>query len=157
MKIFYLLLLASCLPLAAEIPQSIVPTGRVELFQVKDLSGFTTWLEGIGTEDKGSVFSVKDGVIHISGVGRGYVGPKQGYKDYRLSVEYKWGKKTDGGKYVRNSGLLIHATGRDGHYGDKWMASVECQFCPLVTSYSADDRLRCVSGTRRDTITEHSS
>ncbi|SVE37364.1 uncharacterized protein METZ01_LOCUS490218, partial [marine metagenome] len=57
MKIFYLLLLASCLPLAAEIPQPIVPTGRVELFQVKDLSSFTTWLEGIGTEDRGNVFS----------------------------------------------------------------------------------------------------
>ena len=41
MKIFYLLLLASCLPLSAEIPQPIVPTGRVELFPVKDLSGFT--------------------------------------------------------------------------------------------------------------------
>ncbi|MFP6892159.1 MAG: hypothetical protein VCA18_00310, partial [Opitutales bacterium] len=82
MKNLYSLLLASCLPLAAETPQSIVPTGRVELFQVKDLGGFTTWLEGIGTEDKGSVFSIKDGVIHISGVGRGYVGPKQGYKDY---------------------------------------------------------------------------
>ncbi len=127
MKIFYLLLLASCLPLAAEIPKPIVPIGRVELFQVKNLSSFTTWLEGIGTEDRGNVFSIKNGVVHISGVGRGYVSSKQGYRDYHLSVEYKWGKKTDGGKYVRNSGLLIHATGPDGNSGDKWMASVECQ------------------------------
>ena len=41
MKIFYLLLLASCLPLAAEIPHPIVSIAHVEIFQVNDLNGFT--------------------------------------------------------------------------------------------------------------------
>ncbi|HEX4608802.1 MAG TPA: family 16 glycoside hydrolase, partial [Urbifossiella sp.] len=46
---------------------------------------------------------------------------------YRVRMEYKWGTKTDGGKYVRNSGLLLHGTGPDGAANGTWMASVEVQ------------------------------
>jgi hypothetical protein len=43
-------------------------------------------------------------------------------------VEYKWGSKTDGSKTVRNSGILVHATGPDGGAGKgKWMPSIEVQ------------------------------
>jgi len=49
------------------------------------------------------------------------------YRDYHLIVEYKWGKRTDGGKFVRNSGILLHATGPDGGAGGTWMSSIECQ------------------------------
>src|SRR5262249_23572922 len=35
--------------------------------------------------------------------------------------------KTDGGKYVRNSGILLHAMGPDGGAGGTWMSSIECQ------------------------------
>ena len=42
-------------------------------------------------------------------------------------VEYRWGKRTDGGKFVRNSGILLHATGPDGGAGGTWMSSIECQ------------------------------
>ena len=42
-------------------------------------------------------------------------------------VEYKWGKRTDGGKFVRNSGILLHATGPDGGAQGMWMSSIECQ------------------------------
>lgn len=55
-----------------------------------------------------------DGNLHITGDGFGYLATEKAYKDYRVVIEYKWGKKTDGGKYVRNSGLLLHATGPDG-------------------------------------------
>lgn len=127
MKTFLTLLLATCLVTSAKSPEPVAPTKTIELFQAKDLSGFTTWLEGIGGKDEKGVFSIKDGVLRVSGAGRGYVGPKQAYKDYHLTVEYKWGRKTDDGNYVRNSGLLIHATGPEGNSGDKWMASVECQ------------------------------
>ena len=44
-----------------------------------------------------------------------------------MIVEYKWGEKTDGGKFVRNAGILLHATGPDGNAGGEWMASIECQ------------------------------
>jgi hypothetical protein len=68
-----------------------------------------------------------DGMIHMTGEGFGYLATEKEYRDYRVVVEYKWGKKTDGGKYVRNSGILLHATGPDGGAGATWMSSIECQ------------------------------
>jgi hypothetical protein len=102
--------------------------GIVHLFNGKDLSGLSTWLRETKREDPRKVFTVHDGTIHISGDGFGYVGTTKEYRDYHLVVEYRWGKKTDGGKYVRNSGILLHATGPDGGAGKgAWMASIECQ------------------------------
>jgi hypothetical protein len=66
-------------------------------------------------------------MLHITGDGFGYVATEKEYRDYRLVVEYKWGERTDGGKYVRNSGILLHATGPDGGAGGRWMSSIECQ------------------------------
>jgi hypothetical protein len=66
-------------------------------------------------------------MLHLSGDGNGYVATASEYRDYRLIVEYKWGRKTDGGKYVRNSGILLHATGPDGAAGGTWPACIECQ------------------------------
>jgi hypothetical protein len=93
----------------------------------KDLNGLTTWLKGHGRNDPDGVFSVKDGVIHISGQGAGYLATDRPYKDYHLSVEYKWGEKHDGSGNVRNSGILLHALGEDGNVGGVWMTSIECQ------------------------------
>src|SRR5439155_14429749 len=56
-----------------------------------------------------------------------YVATDKSYQDYHLIVEYRWGKKTDGGKFVRNSGILLHATGPDGGAGGVWMSCIECQ------------------------------
>jgi hypothetical protein len=88
---------------------------------------FTTWLKESGREDPKGVFSMKDGVIHVSGEGAGYLATKKSYRDYHLSLEYKWGKKTDGSGYVRNSGVLVHAVGPDGGARDVWMTSLEVQ------------------------------
>ncbi len=100
----------------------------VRLFNGKDLSGLTTWLSDSEREDPKKVFSVKDGVLHVSGEGMGYVATDKEYQDYHLVVEYKWGTRTDGGKYVRNSGILLHATGPDGNAGKgTWMSCVELQ------------------------------
>lgn len=99
----------------------------IELFNGKDLTGLTPWLKDTKREDPRKVFSVKDGAIHISGDGYGYLATDKPYRDYHLVVEYRWGKKTDGGKHVRNSGVLLNAVGPDGGAGGTWMACVECQ------------------------------
>ena len=44
-----------------------------------------------------------------------------------MSVEYRWGNKADGGRYVRNSGLLVHAGGAHGASRGVWMNSLEVQ------------------------------
>ena len=101
--------------------------GVVSLFNGRDFTGLTTWLKDSQREDPKKVFTVHDGVIHASGDGMGYVATAKEYRDYRVVVEYKWGTRTDGGKYVRNSGLLLHA-GKDGEAGKgAWAPSIEVQ------------------------------
>jgi len=103
------------------------PDGLVRLFNGKDLAGLSTWLKDTGRSDPRRVFRVDDGLIHITGDGFGYLATETPYRDYRLVVEYRWGERTDGGASVRNSGVLLHATGPDGGAGGTWMASIECQ------------------------------
>lgn len=106
---------------------AVVPKEPTPLFNGKNLDGLTTWLKESKHDDPKKVFRVTDGLLHLTGDGFGYVATNVAYKDYRVVAEYKWGKKTDGGKYVRNSGLLLHATGPHGGAGGTWMSSVECQ------------------------------
>lgn len=107
--------------------EPIAPKEPIKLFNGTDLTGLTTWLKDTKRDDPRKVFTVENGILHLSGDGFGYAATDKEYKDYHLTVEYKWGKKTDGGKYVRNSGILLHATGPDGGAGGTWMSSVECQ------------------------------
>lgn len=103
------------------------PDGLVRLFNGRDLTGLSTWLKGTGRADPRRVFTAHDGLLHISGDGLGYIATDRAYRDYRLTVEYRWGTRTDGGRSVRNSGILLHATGPDGGAGGTWMSSIECQ------------------------------
>ncbi|MBI1903814.1 MAG: DUF1080 domain-containing protein [Planctomycetia bacterium] len=107
--------------------EAVAPREVVRPCNGKDLSGLTTWLKGSGRKDPDGVFSVKDGVLHISGQGAGYLATDRPYKDYHLSVEYNWGEKHDGSGNVRNSGILLHALGEGGNVGGVWMTSIECQ------------------------------
>jgi hypothetical protein len=101
--------------------------GVIRLFNGRDLAGLTTWLKDTGREDPRKVFTARDGLLHISGDGFGYIATDKAYRDYHLTVEFKWGTRTDGGRFVRNSGVLLHATGPDGGAGGTWMSSIECQ------------------------------
>ena len=108
--------------------QPIAPKEPVKLFDGKNLDGWTTWLRDTKRDDPRKVFTAKDGILHVSGDGFGYVATTKEYRDYHLSVEYRWGKKTDGGKFVRNSGILLNAVGPDGGAGKgTWMSCIECQ------------------------------
>jgi putative membrane-bound dehydrogenase-like protein len=71
----------------------------------------------------------KDGTFNISGRGYGYVATKDNYRDYHLVIEFKWGTKTWGKreKAAKDNGILLHAYGPHGTYGDTWMASIEAQ------------------------------
>jgi hypothetical protein len=108
-------------------PQPIAPRQTIQLFNGRDLAGLTTWHKETQRDDPRRVFRVTEGMIHLTGDGNGYVATEKEYRDYRLVVEYKWGQKTDGGKYVRNSGILLHATGPDGGAGGAWPSCIECQ------------------------------
>jgi len=120
-------LLTSIGAVHAQEGKAIAPKERIALFNGKNLDGLSTWLKGSGHDDPKNVFSVRDGILHVSGDGFGYIATKEAYRDYHLVVEFRWGKRTDGGKYVRNSGVLLHGSGPDGSAGGTWIASIECQ------------------------------
>ncbi|MCS7014825.1 MAG: DUF1080 domain-containing protein [Gemmatales bacterium] len=103
------------------------PSEPIRLFNGKDLTGWQVWLRKTGREDSRGVFRVTDGMIHVTGEDHGYLATVDDWRDYRLVVEFKWGKETFGSKYVRNSGILLHARGPHGNAGGVWMASIECQ------------------------------
>jgi len=69
------------------------------------------------------VFSVVDGEIRISGQGAGYLATERAYRDYHLTLEFRWGQKTDGSGFVRNSGVLVHQVNPDRI----WPTSIEIQ------------------------------
>jgi hypothetical protein len=124
-----LLVLPAGVAVAAETPPDpISPTdGVIRLFNGKDLAGWYGWLKASGREDPHRVYSVRDGVIRISGEGLGYLATERTYKDYHLVVEYRWGKKANSQGVVRNSGVLLHAVGPDGGFRNTFMTCIECQ------------------------------
>jgi hypothetical protein len=117
-------------------------------FNGQSLAGFTKWLQDTKHEDPQSDYRVTDGMIHIGGRGMGYLATDDSYRDYHLSVECKWGDRTDGSKYVRNSGILLHAAGPHGNARGIWMASIECQLAQgcegdliVIRGKSAEDHV----------------
>jgi hypothetical protein len=131
----------------ARAKQPIAPRGKtIEPFNGKDFTGLYTFLKGRGVRrEPDEVYRVEDGMIHISGEGAGYVATENEYRDYHLSVQYKWGKRNDGSGYVRNAGVLVHGTGPDGSAGGAWMACLEVQLAQgcegdLIVIRGKDDK-----------------
>ncbi len=129
-------------------PQPISPrAASIPLFNGQDFRGLYTFLKGRGVRrEPDDVFRVADGMIHVTGQGSGYIATENEYRDYHLTVEYKWGKRDDGSGYVRNAGVLVHGTGADGgHASGVWMASLEVQLAQgcegdlIVIRGKADD------------------
>jgi hypothetical protein len=113
---------------ARELPK--LRTGSPILqFNGKDLSGFYTYLRDSKYDDPKKVFSVKDGMLDISGEEFGGLTTRDEFHDYVLIVEWKWGERTFGSRKrnARDSGLLLHCVGADGAAGGNWMESQECQ------------------------------
>src|SRR5690625_2885634 len=101
----------------------------IPLFNGRDLEGWYTFLEDRGRDnDPNGVFSVKDGMIHITGEEWGGILTEGEYKNYKLIVEYKWEEKTHGRRADKeiDNGLLCHSKGEDGGYSGIWMHSIEC-------------------------------
>jgi Domain of Unknown Function (DUF1080) len=132
--------------------------GWTPLWNGKDLDGWTTWmqqpspgsevpglkrdadgkyLEPIGSgRDPLKVFSVVNDVdgrpaIRISGEVFGELRTRRSFKDYRLSLQFKWGEKKwaprDRPGTARDSGLLYHVHAAPGVGGRTWARSIELQ------------------------------
>jgi hypothetical protein len=101
-----------------------------KLFNGKDLSGWSIFVDPNAkkyspeSSDQG-IFTVKDGVIHVTGERFAALTTEKEYDNYRLVVEFKWGEKRwpPRENAVRDSGILMHAVGPE----KIWARSIECQ------------------------------
>jgi hypothetical protein len=107
---------ASALTLTAaeEKDPAITPTTKVELFNGKD---FTGWEFCHKTDvDPKTVWRVEDGVIKCVGKPTGYARTAKAYKNYQVTVEWRFIKPG-------NTGVCVHMQSPD----KVWPATIECQ------------------------------
>lgn len=120
----------ACLTALGHDPEAISPTNApVQLFNGRNLGGLYTWLSDTGYEDPRGVFSVENGMLHISGDGMGYICTKERYQNYHLVVEYRWGDRTWQSRKTnaRDTGVVVHCVEPDGSFGNIFMAGIEAQ------------------------------
>jgi hypothetical protein len=92
----------------------ITPTARVELFNGKDFAGWKMVMKD--ATDPTTVWSVADGMIKCLGKPNGYIRTEKAYRDYKVTVEWRFAK-------AGNTGVLVHM-----HEPDKvWPRCFECQ------------------------------
>jgi hypothetical protein len=95
-------------------------------FNGKNLSQFDIFLSNDGlNNDPTHVFTVEDGVVHVSGTEMGYIVTKNEYRNYYLRAEFKWGEGTFGSRAgkARDSGILYNIQGPN----KVWPRSIEFQ------------------------------
>lgn len=87
--------------------QAAKQEGAKPLFNGKNLDGWRYYLADhmAGMDD---VWSVKDGVLVCKGEPMGYLYTKQAYKNFRISLEYRWAPGAKPG----NSGVLMRINGK---------------------------------------------
>lgn len=123
--------LAACLlmPLLLAAGEPVRPRQKIALFNGRDLANFYVSMKDTGDEDPKQVFTVRDGMIRISGEAWGGLTTHDEFADYRLTVEWKWGGKAwpPRADKARDSGILLHGTGADGAGGNGWLESIEYQ------------------------------
>jgi hypothetical protein len=89
---------------------------KIELFNGKDLSNWAFHLRDASV-DPATVFTVQNGVVHITGTPFGYMRTEDQYSEYQLHVEYRWPVEPT------NSGIFIHTQLPD----TIWPMNFECQ------------------------------
>jgi hypothetical protein len=119
----------ACLLLASFCAYAQEPTMK-PLFNGKDLNGWYTFLKYKGkNSDPEKIFSVENGLLHISGKEFGYMCTKKTFTNFHLAVEFKWGVKKypprDADTTKRDNGICYYFSlnAKD----TVWPWSIECQ------------------------------
>jgi hypothetical protein len=102
----------------------------IKLFNGDNLEGWYTFLKPRGRDnDPKGVFTVKDGMIRISGEEWGCITTLAEYDNYSLVTEFKWGDLSFEPRLdnARDCGILLHSQGEDGSSDGTWIHSIECQ------------------------------
>lgn len=89
------------------------PESSKSLFNGKDLNGWYSFLNTKGkNNDSEKVFSVENGILHISGKEFGYIATEKSYSNFKLVAEFKWGTKKypprDADTIKRDNGICYY-------------------------------------------------
>jgi len=98
------------------------------LFNEKNLKGWYVYLRDTPVDlDTAQVFTVQDGLLHISGKTFGYIATTDSYQNFHLSLEFKWGvdKHPPRQNRKRDSGILYYFS--SSAKNKIWPRSIECQ------------------------------
>lgn len=100
------------------------------IFNGKNLDGWYSFLNSKGkNNDPEKIFSVENGVLHISGKEFGYICTEKVFKNFHLAVEFKWGIKKypprDADTTKRDSGICFYISNETKD--TIWPKSIECQ------------------------------
>ena len=105
----------------------VAPAKSIELLNGNDLSG---WIQIVRTGDAADpgTWTVAGGVLKCSGKPNGYIRTEGRYQNYKLTLEWRWTgpdlpADNQGRPRMRNSGVLLHASGPD----TVWPKSIEAQ------------------------------
>lgn len=113
------------------IVKNIVPVTKdafTNLFNGKDLSGWNTFLKGVGSnKDPNSNFRIEEGIIHVIGKDLGYAITQKAFHNYHFKVEFKWGEKRwpPRENEKRDAGICYNIPANEPD--SIWPQSIECQ------------------------------
>lgn len=96
--------------------EPVAPVAATPLFNGTNLAGWTEYVKQPATNGL-PVWTVRDGVLRAEGQPLGFVRTVGAYRDYRLTLEWRWPEKPT------NSGVLLHAEPED----QIWPKSIEAQ------------------------------
>jgi hypothetical protein len=125
-KLFFSCVVFSCSYMYAQLPRELMKP----LFNGKDLSGWYSFLKSTGkNNDPEKIFSVENGLLHISGKEFGYISTEKEYTNFHLVAEFKWGVKKypprDADTTKRDNGICYYFP--IGERDFVWPKSIECQ------------------------------
>ena len=98
----------------------------VPLFNGKDLTGWKTYLK-TGVEDDNHTFTIRDGILTITGEPHGYLYTKASYRNYLIRLDWRYERPLNLGvdrTFQGDSGLLMHISGPPR----VWPESVQVQW-----------------------------
>jgi hypothetical protein len=103
---------------ADESGKAIVPAAHIDLFNGKDLTGWSFCMRN--NANPSNTWSAADGLIKCTGKPNGYIRTEQSYRDYKLTTEWRFVKI---GPKADNGGILVHM-----QLPDKvWPPCIQCQ------------------------------
>lgn len=116
----------------------VAPAPKVDwtpLFNGKDLTNFYTYLGDKDSKSYGKnndpegVFTIRDGVLRVSGKLHGALLTEKEYENYHMKVEYRWGEKTWPPREMkaRDSGIFLHCDWKEDEPQGWPRSYVECQ------------------------------